>query len=88
MFLQRAVSSSSGAAHEASPTRLNIAAIASTSLAAGSIAWYYHMYGPEAFAMTPAEEGYVLSIIFRIRMQRRQEDRLLRHKCWPWSISI
>merc|ERR1712169_159108 len=54
---KRAVSSSSGAAHEASPTRLNIAAIASTSLAAGSIAWYYHMYGPEAFAMTPAEEG-------------------------------
>ena len=38
---------------------MNVAAIASTSLAVGSLAWYYHMYGPVAHAMTPAEEGYV-----------------------------
>ncbi|CAI4216514.1 unnamed protein product [Parascedosporium putredinis] len=37
--------------------RLNIAAIASTAVAAGSVAWYYHLYGSEAHAMTPAEEG-------------------------------
>lgn len=41
--------------------RLNIAAIASTTLAAGSLAWYYHLYGPVAFASAPAEEGYVIS---------------------------
>lgn len=57
--MQRAASTSSGAANEAAPTRLNIAALASTTLAAGSIAWYYHLYGPVAFASTPAEEGYV-----------------------------
>ena len=38
---------------------MNIAAAASTTLAVGSMAWYYHLYGPTAFAMTPAEEGYV-----------------------------
>jgi hypothetical protein len=40
---------------------MNISAIASSTLAVGSIAWYYHMYGPSADAMTPAEEGYVES---------------------------
>jgi ubiquinol-cytochrome c reductase cytochrome c1 subunit len=54
---KRAVSSSSNAANEAIPTRLNVAAVASTSLAVGSIAWYYHMYGPVAHASAPAEEG-------------------------------
>jgi hypothetical protein len=27
---------------------------------AGSIAWYYHLYGTELHAMTPAEEGSVI----------------------------
>ncbi|KAL6869702.1 cytochrome c1 [Amphichorda felina] len=54
---KRTISSSSNAANEAAPTGLNIAAAASTTLAVGSIAWYYHMYGPVAQAMTPAEEG-------------------------------
>jgi ubiquinol-cytochrome c reductase cytochrome c1 subunit len=36
---------------------LNIAAAAATAVAAGSIAWYYHLYGPTADAATPAEEG-------------------------------
>lgn len=58
-FVQRAASTSSGAANEAVPTRLNVAAAASTTLAVGSMAWYYHLYGPVAFASTPAEEGYV-----------------------------
>ncbi|KAM7187134.1 hypothetical protein V8F33_011392 [Rhypophila sp. PSN 637] len=52
----RAASTSSGSAAEASPLRLNIAAAASTAVAVGSIAWYYHLYGT-AHAMTPAEEG-------------------------------
>lgn len=55
---QRAASTASSAG-EASATRLNVAAAASTTLAVGSIAWYYHLYGPVAHAMTPAEEGYV-----------------------------
>lgn len=58
---QRAASSSSNATGDATATRLNLAAAASTTLALGSMAWYYHLYGPVAFAMTPAEEGYVLS---------------------------
>ncbi|KAL2757587.1 hypothetical protein ACRALDRAFT_1060919 [Sodiomyces alcalophilus JCM 7366] len=52
---KRAASSSSGA--EAGSARLNLAAITSTAVAAGSIAWYYHLYGPTAHASTPAEEG-------------------------------
>ncbi|KAH8158922.1 hypothetical protein CIB48_g9328 [Xylaria polymorpha] len=48
--------SSSGASTE-SPMRLNMAAAASTALAIGSVAWYYHLYGSTAHAMTPAEEG-------------------------------
>jgi ubiquinol-cytochrome c reductase cytochrome c1 subunit len=57
-FSKRAASSSSsGAASDASPVGLNIAAAAATAVAAGSIAWYYHLYGPTAHAMTPAEEG-------------------------------
>lgn len=24
------------------------------------MAWYYHLYGPVAFASGPAEEGYVI----------------------------
>ncbi|KAK1757527.1 cytochrome C1 family-domain-containing protein [Echria macrotheca] len=52
-----ASSSSSGSTADASPLRLNLAAAAATTVAAGSIAWYYHLYGPTAHAMTPAEEG-------------------------------
>ncbi|KAF4988927.1 cytochrome heme mitochondrial [Fusarium heterosporum] len=54
---KRAASSTSSAAGDATATRLNVAAAASTTLALGSMAWYYHLYGPVAFAMTPAEEG-------------------------------
>jgi ubiquinol-cytochrome c reductase cytochrome c1 subunit len=54
---KRAASSSANAAGDATATRLNLAAAASTTLALGSMAWYYHLYGPVAFAMTPAEEG-------------------------------
>ncbi|KEZ44394.1 3-deoxy-7-phosphoheptulonate synthase [Scedosporium apiospermum] len=54
-------SSNSGASSDAYATRLNIAAIASTAVAAGSVAWYYHLYGAEAHASTPAEEGFVVS---------------------------
>ncbi|EJP68932.1 cytochrome C1 family protein [Beauveria bassiana ARSEF 2860] len=53
---KRAASTSSGAG-EASASRLNVSAIASTTIAVSSMAWYYHLYGPVAHAMTPAEEG-------------------------------
>ncbi|KAK4130419.1 hypothetical protein BT67DRAFT_452420 [Trichocladium antarcticum] len=56
-FTKRAASSSSSASTAESPLRLNIAAAAATAVAAGSIAWYYHLYGPTADASTPAEEG-------------------------------
>merc|ERR1712093_932352 len=43
---KRAASSSSSAVD--SPFRLNVA---------GSVAWYYHLYGTELHAMTPAERS-------------------------------
>jgi ubiquinol-cytochrome c reductase cytochrome c1 subunit len=33
---------------------------AATVIAIGSGAWYYHMFGRPAHAMTPAEEGCAL----------------------------
>ncbi|KAH8602966.1 cytochrome c1 heme protein [Bisporella sp. PMI_857] len=53
---KRAASTSSSSA-EASPFRLNMAGGAASAMAIGSMAWYYHLYGPELHAMTPAEEG-------------------------------
>lgn len=55
-FAKRSASTQSSGAAAESPLRLNIAAAAATAVAAGSIAWYYHLYG-SASAMTPAEEG-------------------------------
>lgn len=57
LFFQRAASTSAGASTDSVAARLNIAGIASTAVAAGSVAWYYHLYGAEAFATAPAEEG-------------------------------
>ena len=58
-MLQRASSSTSGsqATKPASPFYLTLTASAATAVSIGSIAWYYHLYGQEAFAATPAEEG-------------------------------
>ncbi|KAL2215041.1 cytochrome c-like domain-containing protein [Thermoascus aurantiacus ATCC 26904] len=53
----RSSSSTSGAETESSPLHLTLTATAATVAAIGSAAWYYHLYGQEAFAMTPAEEG-------------------------------
>jgi ubiquinol-cytochrome c reductase cytochrome c1 subunit len=53
---QRAASTSAGEA-ASSPFYLTLTAGLATAAAAGSTAWYYHLYGQEAFAMTPAEEG-------------------------------
>ncbi|KAH8675348.1 cytochrome C1 family-domain-containing protein [Xylariales sp. PMI_506] len=53
-FAKRTISTSSAAE---SSTRMNMATAASTAIAVGSVAWYYHLYGPTASAMTPAEEG-------------------------------
>lgn len=61
IFPQRSTTSSSiDAASEAaaSPFRLTVAGTATTALALGSMAWYYHLYGPTLYAMTPQEEGY------------------------------
>ncbi|KAL1896192.1 cytochrome c1 [Ceratocystis pirilliformis] len=55
---KRAASNSSNAS-EASSARLNMAAIASTGVAAGTMAWYYHLYGETADASTPADEGLI-----------------------------
>ncbi|OTA54277.1 hypothetical protein K449DRAFT_338882 [Hypoxylon sp. EC38] len=54
---KRSISTSSSGASTESPLKLNVAAAASTALAIGSVAWYYHLYGSTAHAMTPAEEG-------------------------------
>lgn len=53
--LQRSASSSTSSSSEAvsSPFRVTAAA----AVAVGSIAWYYHLYGRDVYAMTPAEEG-------------------------------
>lgn len=61
MISQRTVSTSSSSADAASNFRLNMAGSAATAVAVGSIAWYYHMYGPQLQAMTEAEEGLVIS---------------------------
>ncbi|KAI4276066.1 MAG: hypothetical protein LQ337_002734 [Flavoplaca oasis] len=52
-------SSASEAATEASstPFRLTLAGSAATAVAVGSLAWYYHLFGQDVCAMTPAEEG-------------------------------
>ncbi|KIX07088.1 cytochrome c1, heme protein, mitochondrial [Rhinocladiella mackenziei CBS 650.93] len=53
----RAASSSSTETTTSSPFYITATASAATAAAIGSIAWYYHLYGQEVFAMTPAEEG-------------------------------
>jgi hypothetical protein len=67
---------------------LNVAAAASTTLALGSIAWYYHLYGPVAHAMTPAEEGYVLlpDDGRRAGTCRPVPSHGMRHKCCNASM--
>ncbi|KAL1883185.1 cytochrome c1 [Diaporthe australafricana] len=55
-FAKRAASTTTNA-NAAEGTRLNIAAAASSAAALGSVAWYYHLYGSDAFAATQAEEG-------------------------------
>lgn len=56
---QRSASSAAAEVGSASPRNLNIHAGIASVAAVGSIAWYYHLYGQELHAMTPAEEGYV-----------------------------
>jgi len=36
---------------------MTLTASTATAVAIGSMAWYYHLFGQTAFAMTPAEEG-------------------------------
>ena len=53
---QRSASTSTQSTEPRSPWGV----AAATALAVGSVAWYYHLYGRDVHAMTPAEEGYVL----------------------------
>lgn len=54
----RAASTSSSAAEEAARSwKSNALPAAATAFAIGSVAWYYHLYGRNVDAMTPAEEG-------------------------------
>ncbi|KAL1640376.1 cytochrome c1 [Diplodia intermedia] len=53
----RSASGSSGPAEEAASWKSTLAGSAATAVAIGSIGWYYHLYGRNAYAMTPAEEG-------------------------------
>ncbi|POS86992.1 hypothetical protein EPUL_001133, partial [Erysiphe pulchra] len=48
---------SSSTAEISTPVRLNVAGSVATAVAIGSAAWYYHLFGEPAWAMTPAEEG-------------------------------
>ncbi|KAL9004660.1 MAG: hypothetical protein Q9188_002520 [Gyalolechia gomerana] len=52
-------SSTSKSASEAtsSPRALTLAGTAATAVAVGSLAWYWHLFGQDVYAMTPAEEG-------------------------------
>lgn len=52
-------SSTSAKASEAtaSPRALTLAGTAATAVAVGSLAWYWHLFGQDVYAMTPAEEG-------------------------------
>ncbi|KGM91543.1 cytochrome c1, heme protein, mitochondrial [Paracoccidioides brasiliensis Pb18] len=50
-------SSTTSGSRVESPFYLTLSASAATVTAVGAVAWYYHLYGEEAFAMTPAEEG-------------------------------
>ncbi|KAK7536691.1 cytochrome c1, heme protein, mitochondrial [Phyllosticta citricarpa] len=53
----RSASSANGPAEEAATWKSTFAASAATAVAIGSIGWYYHLYGRNVHAMTPAEEG-------------------------------
>ncbi|KAI9884158.1 MAG: cytochrome c1 [Watsoniomyces obsoletus] len=50
-------SSASPAGATKSPLREYGTASLATVFAIGTVSWYFHLYGSEAFAMTPAEEG-------------------------------
>ncbi|RMZ82023.1 hypothetical protein DV737_g2290, partial [Chaetothyriales sp. CBS 132003] len=58
-LVKRATSRASSTSSESSapPFYLTATAAGATAAAIGSAAWYYTLYGQEAFAMTPAEEG-------------------------------
>lgn len=57
VVLQRSASTSSSTEEAASSWKSTLSVSAATTFAIGSIAWYYHLYGRNVHAMTPAEEG-------------------------------
>ncbi|KAL9027982.1 MAG: hypothetical protein Q9196_003583 [Gyalolechia fulgens] len=40
-----------------SPRALTLAGTVATAVAVGSLAWYWHLFGQDVYAMTPVEEG-------------------------------
>lgn len=55
---QRSASTSSSTAEEAASSwKTNALPAGATAFAIGTVAWYYHLYGRNVDAMTPAEEG-------------------------------
>jgi hypothetical protein len=55
---QRPASTSSPAAEEAASSwKTNALPAGATVFAVGTVAWYYHLFGRNVDAMTPAEEG-------------------------------
>jgi hypothetical protein len=55
--IQRSASTASSAEGAGSSWKNNALPTSATVLAVGSVAWYWHLYGRNADAMTPAEEG-------------------------------
>jgi ubiquinol-cytochrome c reductase cytochrome c1 subunit len=55
--IQRAASTSSAAEGAGSSWKNNALPAGATIFSIGSVAWYMHLYGGNADAMTPAEEG-------------------------------
>jgi ubiquinol-cytochrome c reductase cytochrome c1 subunit len=55
--IQRAASTSSAAEGAGSSWKNNALPAGATIFSIGSVAWYMHLYGGSADAMTPAEEG-------------------------------
>ncbi|KAI9817964.1 MAG: cytochrome c1 [Phylliscum demangeonii] len=54
---KRLMSSASPTHRVRASLRSNAAGIAATTLAIGTVGWYFHLYGSDVYAMTPQEEG-------------------------------
>ncbi|KAI5302993.1 cytochrome c1, partial [Ascosphaera pollenicola] len=81
LIIRASSTSSSAGANAESPFYLTLTASAATAVAAGSGAWYFYLYGPEAHAMTPAEEGQVIEQQIYNRNSLRRGFQVYREVC-------